>query len=94
MRGRPEHDINELDLLLEACVPALTDVSLPFNFFASAPDARWPTRAAVGHVADAVVTVEAWLNLAAQLGTSGPATTVTVEVTIVEGRVADSKVLP
>lgn len=77
-----------------ADAPALTDGSLPFNFFGSAPDALWPTRATVDHVTDGVVTVEAWLNWTAQSGITGPATMVTVEVTMVEGRVVDSKVLP
>lgn len=81
-------------LSVYADTSSLTEGSLPFDIAASAPVAVWPSGAAVTDAADGVVSVEVWINTTPTSGAPTPATPLTVDVTIAEGRVVASKVLP
>jgi hypothetical protein len=81
-------------LAVYADASPLTDRSLPPDFLAAAPAAVWPSGATVTDTADGVVSVEVWINTTPTSGARKPATLITVEVTITDGRVVDSKVLP
>jgi hypothetical protein len=70
------------------------DGSLPLDVIAAAPVAVWPSGAAITDAADGVVSVEVWINTTPTSGARKPATLITVEVTIADGRVVSSKVLP
>ena len=73
---------------------ALTDGPLPFDLHASAPDAMWPTGATVSSAAGGIVVVEVSLRQTPESGARAAPALVTVEVTIVDGRVVAWKVLP
>ena len=81
-------------LAVYADASLLTEGSLPFGVGASAPVAVWPSGAAATDIVDGVVSVEVWINTTPTSGARVPATLLTVEVTIAEGRVVGSKVLP
>ena len=81
-------------LAVYADASPLTDGSLPLDVIAAAPVAVWPSGAAITDAADGVVSVEVWINATPTSGAATPATLITVEVTITDGRVVSSKVLP
>jgi hypothetical protein len=81
-------------LAVYADASPLKDGSLPLDVIAAAPVAVWPSGAAITDAADGVVSVEVWINTTPTSGARKPATLITVEVTIADGRVVSSKVLP
>jgi hypothetical protein len=81
-------------LAVYADASPLTDGSLPLDVKAAAPVAVWPSGAAITDAADGVVSVEVWINTTPTSGARKPATLITLEVTIADGRVVSSKVLP
>lgn len=89
----PTQDRNER-LAVYADASLLTEGSLPFGVGASAPVAVWPSRAVAADAGDGVVSVEVWITTTTTSGARVPATLITVEVTISEGLVVGSKVLP
>jgi len=81
-------------LAVYADAPSLTDASLPVDVVASTPVAVWPSGAMASDTVDGMVSVEVWINTTTTSSTRVPATLITVEVTIAEGRVVGSKVRP
>lgn len=81
-------------LAVYADASPLTDGTLPLDVIAAAPVAVWPSGAAITDAADGVVSVEVWINTTQTSRARLPATLLTVEVTIAEGRVVGSRVLP
>lgn len=88
----PESRRERLEVYNDAS--SLTDRSLPLDLLAAAPVAVWPSGATIRGAADGVVAVEVWINTTPTSGARKPATLITVEVTIADGRVVSSKVLP